>query len=276
MSTLKMTFSLASLIFLIALIAVPAMAQDTDATFQLPANVPAEGYLILTNDGNDGPTTATNYLPSGLGTPDNVTVMQWSGMPDLEALFYSGGSLILTYPKSVQSDPATDPVTYTENYGIDHDGDDDGIQPDGTAEGGGNIANNGIKDIYENGNAAGTPDYEGDVDDVAGITLATATDEQKATPLLQPGTRALIITEVMWARDLGSVGAAGEHLHQWIEIYNPNKVAWGMNTGTATPTGSPVGLGGTATIASQAGRPAPTAAATDNMLDRVSNVVGAG
>ena len=82
-------------------------------------------------------------------------------------------------------------------------------------------------------------------------------DDDDSTDARQYALRDLVITEIMWALNNAEIGKPGATAHQWIEIYNNLKV--------------PV----TATIKAQGGQPAPTAADTDVLLDRVSNVVGA-
>ena len=73
-------------------------------------------------------------------------------LPDLEDLFFDeGGTIILTVSTSpINADGDAVQVIRGGYLTIDHDGDDDGLRPDGTTDGT-NIANNGIKDIYENG-----------------------------------------------------------------------------------------------------------------------------
>ena len=68
----------------------------------------------------------------------------------------------------------------------------------------------------------------------------------------------LIITEVMAATNEAKLGLAAADDHQWIEIFNPNKNAI------------------TAVLEAQRGRPALEAATGEVLLDRLSNVVGAG
>ena len=81
-------------------------------------------------------------------------------------------------------------------------------------------------------------------------------DADATTDARQYALRDLVITEIMWALNNAKIGTAEATAHQWIEIYNNLKV--------------PV----TATIRAEGGQPAPTAADTDVLLDRVSNVVG--
>ena len=71
--------------------------------------------------------------------------------------------------------------------------------------------------------------------------------------------RDLIITEVMWARNTAEIGTSEEAQHQWIEIYNPLKVA----------------VDGV-TVATKPARPALTAPTGEVLLDRLSNAVGNG
>ncbi len=94
------------------------------------------------------------------------------------------------------------------------------------------------------------------------IALTTADanidhDGDATTDMVKPGTRNLVITEVMWARNLAKVGADGELDHQWIEVYNNLKV--------------PV----TAKLSTKQGQPALGAGSGEILLDRLSNVVGA-
>ena len=143
-------------------------------------SVPAESYVILVHD------EMSLGLPQ---LPPKATTLQWSDMPNLENLFFSGGSLTLTRAKTPK---------------LDHDDDTD-------------------------------------------------TDARDA------GARDLIITEVMWARNTAMVGRTGETAHQWIEIYNPLKVA----------------VGGV-TVTTKADHPALAAPTGEVLLDRLSNVVGNG
>ena len=154
---------------------VPVLGPLTDLS------VPAESYVILVHDREE-----SRGLPVSLS--DDM-IFEWEGMPNLENLFFSGGSLTLTRAKTPQ---------------LDHDND-------------------------------------------------------AATAARDAGARDLIITEVMWARNTAMVGQTGETAHQWIEIYNPLKVAVGGVTVTA-----------------KAARPALTAPTGEVLLDRLSNVVGNG
>ena len=156
-------------------------------------SVPAESYVLLVHN------EASQGLPI---LPSNAQKMTWAGMPNLETLLYSGGSITLTR--------AAEPK-------LDHDNDD----PDA----------NGKK-------ADGTTD---------------------STAARDAGARDLIITEVMWARNLAKRGVASETGHQWIEIYNPLKV--------------PVSG---VTVTTKAGRPELPAPSGMVLLDRLSNVVGGG
>ena len=78
-------------------------------------SVAAESYLILVHDNMD-----TKALPAVL--PDKSKVMTWNGMPDLETLFFTGGSLSITRAKAPK---------------LDHDNDDpdaNGKKADGTTD----------------------------------------------------------------------------------------------------------------------------------------------
>ena len=70
-------------------------------------SIPAESYVVIARSGVKG-------LPSG------VTPITWNGMPDLEGLMFSGGTLSVTRDKTLK---------------VDHDNDDvdaDGKKADGT------------------------------------------------------------------------------------------------------------------------------------------------
>ena len=155
---------------------------DTDdLTAELTTlTVPAESYVLLVHDGG--------YVPRFV-RPSNASIMPWADMPNLENLFFSGGSLTLTRAKTPQ---------------LDHDND-------------------------------------------------------ATTAARDAGARDLIITEVMWARNTAKIGTPEEAQHQWIEIYNPLKVA----------------VSGV-TVATKPSRPALTAPAGEVLLDRLSNAVGNG
>ena len=149
-------------------------APPTDTPDMLTSlSVPAESYVVLVRN-----------KATVKGLPASVTDAQkigWAGMPDLEALFVSGGSLALTRNKTPQIDGRDAKV------------------------------------------------------------------------------RDLVITEVMWARNLAVVGQAGEMDHQWIEIYNPLKVA----------------VSGV-TVTTKARKPALTSTGNEVQLDMLSNIVGSG
>ena len=72
------------------------------------------------------------------------------------------------------------------------------------------------------------------------------------------GRRDVIITEIMWALNNAKIGETGETSRQWIEVYNNLDV--------------PVNV----ILSGKYGRTASTAPSGEVMLDRVSNVVGAG
>ena len=98
-------------------------------------------------------------------------------------------------------------------------------------------------------------DHDGDGADAKTGLKADGTAGSKPQ---KPVTRNLVITEVMWARNLAKVGADGELDHQWIEVYNNLKV--------------PV----TAKLSTKQGRTALGAGTGEILLDRLSNVVGGG
>ena len=83
-------------------------------------------------------------------------------------------------------------------------------------------------------------------------------DNDDATDARQYGHRDVIITEIMWALNNAAIGEDGETASQWIEVYNNLKV--------------PVDV----ILSGKYGRTASTAPSGEVMLDRVSNVVGAG
>ena len=230
MSNRFLTFSLTSLIFLIALIAVPVMAQDeidrvvdfgtsgtfgpdgttaltiansdelTSATYILPG-----GYLIITKE--DPSTIANVFLPASVnaavdeatatGAIDKVQIVQWANMPNLEDLFYRGGTLLLKRTKYA------DAATQTNK--IDHDGDDDLLDENGRT-----LDTSTTTPVIDDGKK----------DEKDGAVVAPA-DADAATATRDIGIRDLIITEIMWAKDLNLAGADGEFDHQWIEIHNP-------------------------------------------------------
>ena len=82
-------------------------------------------------------------------------------------------------------------------------------------------------------------------------------DGDATTDMVKPALRNLVITEVMWARNLAEVGTTTVDDHQWIEVYNNLKV--------------PV----TASISAKQGQPALGAPSGHILVDRLSNVVGA-
>ena len=112
---------------------------------------------------------------------------------------------------------------------------------------------------------AGMPDledllYRGGTIDLTRAKLPKLDHDNKSdTDTRDAGTRDLIITEVMWAKNTALTGKAGELDHQWIEIHNPLKTAVGGVTLKTTER-----------------RNFQTVADTDVLLDRLSNQVGNG
>ena len=96
-----------------------------------------------------------------------------------------------------------------------------------------------------------------------GTIALTAADENfdhdgdATTDMVKPAARNLVITEVMWARNLAKVGEDDELDHQWIEVYNNLKVDV------------------TASISAKQGQPALGAGSGEVLVDRLSNVIGA-
>ena len=173
--------ALASMDFTVTATPMPVTPVDGQFTF------PAESYTVIVHSGGHA------------GLPSSVTPLIWMGMPDLENLLYTGGTIAITMADA----------------DFDHDGDG------------------------------------------ADATTGKKADGTDGTKPRKPGTRDLVITEVMWARNLAEVGKADENAHQWIEVYNNLKVAV------------------TATISSKGGQPALGAGAGQILVDRLSNVVGA-
>ena len=144
-------------------------------------SVPAESYVLLVRSKAD-----VKGLPASVTDAQQV---EWTGMPNLQALLYGGGSIQLSRNKTPK---------------LDHDAKAD-------------------------------------------------TDARDAA------VRDLILTEVMWARNTALIGQTGELAHQWIEIYNPLKVA----------------VGGV-TVETKAGRPPLSTTGDVVQLDMLSNQVGNG
>ena len=227
MSSLKMTFSLASLVLILGLVfaTAPAMAQAIDQIADLgetlgtvdkaaapiaaltpadnanvdPLNdavrIPPGGYLILTS------AAVTDAFLGGLDADetDKVQVLVWGNMPNLEDLFFEGGTILLRRTK----------LTAADGNKIDHDGDDDGQDEDGVDL---ELAITDKPDAVINDKKK---------DEKAGVVVTPA-DGAAATDWRDIGVRDLVITEIMWSRDLGLVGVGeAEFNHQWIEIYNP-------------------------------------------------------
>ena len=124
MSSLKMTFSLASLILILGLVfvATPAMA-EIDLTVSIPTNTDLAlakgGYLIFRNSNSTQIGSLTSNSNSVLVTPENPA------LPDLEKLFFGeGGTILLQGAKTVfDKDQDTTPVVGIDRR-FDHDGDD--------------------------------------------------------------------------------------------------------------------------------------------------------
>ena len=240
MSTLKMTFSLASLILILGLVFVtaPAMAQSTAITTSTGANaadstrsidwtltfaadatdtIPAGGYMIIHKGALSTDATAPGGLPSAATLGSSVvTVDAAATMPDLERLFFEEGGTILLQASTTNLDADGALIAagtfgvglrpteagFTE-YRYDHDGDDVGSTGEGAHASA--VANDGIKD-----NVDPTP---------AAVTATT----NPATPVQDVSIDDLMITEIMWALDNAIIGQAAADDRQWIEIHNRNE-----------------------------------------------------
>ena len=169
-----------------------APSSDTATPTSAPTLVSTDGKLTGFSVSAESYVLLVRSKATVQGIPASVTdaqIIEWAGMPNLQALFYSGGSLQLSRNKTPK---------------LDHDAKAD-------------------------------------------------TDARDAA------VRDLILTEVMWARNTALIGKAGELDHQWIEIYNPLKVA----------------VGGV-TVETKAGRPPLSTTGDVVQLDMLSNQVGAG
>ena len=169
-----------------------APSSDTATPTSAPTLVSTDGKLTGFSVSAESYVLLVRSKATVQGIPVSVTdaqIIEWAGMPNLQALFYSGGSLQLSRNKTPK---------------LDHDAKAD-------------------------------------------------TDARDAA------VRDLILTEVMWARNTALIGKAGELDHQWIEIYNPLKVA----------------VGGV-TVETKAGRPPLSTTGDVVQLDMLSNQVGAG
>ena len=219
MSSLKMTFSLASLILILGLVFVtaPVMAQidqvaglgsaTVDST---PDNVdnlgvtggviPANGHLVLYK----GDNVAASGLPAV--APSNAVFHPWPNMPDLEELFFgnAGGTIALKGTKTAFN-TATPPAVIEPDYRFDHDGDDDGDATLGLAEEG--TAGDGIKD--------GT-----DLNVTPKPTALTHPDSDPVDVAVNDAA----ITEIMWGLDNAVAGQSAVDDRQWIEIHNRRNV----------------------------------------------------
>ena len=192
MSTLKMTFSLASLILILGLVfaTAPAMAQidqilyignsgdtnapdaSTDGIDNAAAvTIPANGHLII-HKGARTTDAAMNTEGLPVALPTGAVAIQWENMPDLEELFFgnAGGTIAL---KATQTYMRGDPLAIFPSGGTDFR-----IDPDGE-ENPIDLTDN--RDIAENDAA---------------------------------------ITEVMWALDNSQAGTDAVDNRQWIEIHN--------------------------------------------------------
>ena len=90
MSSLKMTFSLASLVLILGLIAMPVMAQDVDVTLGTGL-IPAHGFSVIAANTGDGAID----LPEGVAF---VGIAANSTFPDLEDLLDLGVTIVLAAP----------------------------------------------------------------------------------------------------------------------------------------------------------------------------------
>ena len=278
MSTLKMTFSLASLILILGLVfaTAPAMAQidqmlyfgaadntnaptagDGIAIIAAPT-IPASGHLIITKG---DPSTRTDVGLPADGVLATGQVIQWSAMPNLEEIFFGngGGTILLKGTKTaLAGTPAAVVPTGGTNFRVvDHDADD--VGPTGPGAHTSAVANDNIKDTA----------------DLTATPTPTATSHP-ATADIDIAEAHLSITEIMWALDNSVAGSGNEPNRQWIEIYNR--------------TQAPIVLTGLI-LHIKSGRPAlstddtkevlnadSTAVTTQgrNVLDRITNVSGGG
>ena len=208
MSSLKMTFSLASLVLILGLVFVtaPAMAQidqiadlgDAVADAGNVTNIigitdneiPANGHLVLFK--------AATAAEAGLPTTGTVFA-RWENMPDLEELFFgnAGGTIALMGTKTALNGTT---LVGTLDFRFDHDGDDQFGTPVAPHNTVGDSLGDGNKD-----NAAGTANLD--------PVKAASADED-------PSDAAAAITEIMWGLDNAEAGEAAVDDRQWIEIHN--------------------------------------------------------
>ena len=216
MSSLKMTFSLASLVLILGLVFVttPVMAQIDQIAGLGTATVtpvtgmaenlsvtggiiPANGHLVLYRAEN----AAAAGLPANL--PTGAVFHQWENMPNLEELFFgnAGGTIALKGTKT-----ALDGTTRvgSNEYRFDHDRDDQ--FPDSGAG------------VHAEGDGSG----DGNKDKTVGTTVPTANDDPvvAATADRDVAVNDAAITEIMWGLDNATAGAPTVDDRQWIEIHN--------------------------------------------------------
>ena len=108
MSTLKMTFSLASLIFLIALIAVPVMAQEDLAVTLTGVTSGPDTAAALDGDAADRfdviQKATTTEITGIVGDVGGTAI---AALPDLEERFLTGTTIALLAPAATQLDGST-------------------------------------------------------------------------------------------------------------------------------------------------------------------------
>ena len=101
MSSLKMTFSLASLVLILGLIAMPVMAQDVDVTLGT-GDVPAHGFGVIAEDVLFG--NGLNGIELAEGAVEIAVTDTTDAFPDLEDLLDFGVTIVLAAPTTEMRD----------------------------------------------------------------------------------------------------------------------------------------------------------------------------
>ena len=108
MSSLKMTFSLTSLILLMALIAVPVMAQEDLAVTLATVTSGPTTAAALDGDAADRFDVIKKVASTAItGIVEDVDATEIAALPDLEERFVTGTTIALLAPAATQMDGAT-------------------------------------------------------------------------------------------------------------------------------------------------------------------------
>ena len=203
-----------------------------------PGDVTASVGTITTV--TDMPTKRTLTLPSDQAVGSVSITLTWGSTPTKQTLTYT----VTVPPVAKDGDPQEFIFPKKSYTVIVHDDGHSGL-PTG-------LTPRKWKDMPDLENLL----YTGGTIALTGANENFDHDGESDTAERKPAARDLIITEVMWARNLAKVGTGAVNDHQWIEVYNNLDVDV------------------TAKISAKQGQPALEAGIGEVLLDRLSNVVG--